>query len=116
MHDDDLSPQIDLLQHVEAPDPLVTYYTSLARAAGLVYASTIKQLIGQMYRDHDYLQRRQEEHRHTGYDDAKLRDLQALAWLIQAAAKYLPEELRRTPLPAAAPKPKRKRTPPKKKP
>jgi hypothetical protein len=116
MSDDGLSPQTDILHYVEAPDALVKYYLSLSRAAGFVYASAIKQLISQMYRDHDYLLRRKEDKRQTGYDDAKLRDLQALAWLIHAAAVYIPEDIRRTPIPAPPPKPKRKAPPKKKKP
>jgi len=108
--DDGLSPQTDILQHVEAPDALVKYYLSLSRASGMVYATAVKQLISQMYRDHDYLIRRKEEKRQTAYDTAKSRDLQALAWLIHAAAQYLPEEVRRVVPPPPPPKPRRTRS------
>jgi len=108
--DDGLSPQTDILQHVEAPDALVKYYLSLSRASGYVYASAVKQLISQMYRDHDYLLRRKEEKKRTGYDTAKERDLQALAWLIHAAAQYVPEEIRRMLPPPPPPKPRRTRS------
>ena len=33
---DALAPDIDVLQYVEAPDELVRYYLSLARAGGMV--------------------------------------------------------------------------------
>jgi hypothetical protein len=108
---DELTPEVDVLAYVEMPDELVKFYLSMSRASGFVYATVIKQLISQLYRDHDYLIRRRDEMKVTGYDEAKRRDLQALAWLIHAAAQYLPEELRRVPPPAPPPKPRRKRTP-----
>jgi hypothetical protein len=93
LQDEDLSPQVDVLQYIEAPDELVKYYLSLSRAAGMVYAIVIKQLIAMLYRDHDYLARRKENGQRSGYDVAKERDLQAIAWIITASAKYVPEEI-----------------------
>jgi hypothetical protein len=87
------------------PDELVKYYLSMARAAGLVYALAVKQLINRMYRDHDYVRRRQLEGKHTNYDRAVERDSQALAWLIAAAALYVPEEVKRHPIPPRPPRP-----------
>jgi len=103
-----LEPQLDLLQFVEVPDKVLNFYLSLARAAGMVYAVVVTQLINMMYRDQDYLERRRLEHRRTAYDLAKERDLQALAWLIHAAALYIPEEIRRIPPLPLPPKPRRK--------
>jgi hypothetical protein len=102
-----LAPDVDVLQHVEAPDELVKYYLSLSRASGVVYALAIKRLINRMYRDHDYSLRRKIEGKSTGYDQALLEDQKALAWIIHAAALYIPEDLRRTPIPPRPPRPKR---------
>jgi hypothetical protein len=104
---DALTPEVDVLLHVEAPDELVRYYLSLARAGGMVYALSVKRLINRMYRDHDYSLRRKIEGKHSGYDTALLDDQKALAWLIHAAALYLPEDIRRMPIPPPPPKPKR---------
>jgi hypothetical protein len=100
-----LEPKPDVLLHLEVPDELVKYYLSMARAAGLVYALAVKQLINRMYRDHDYVRRRQLEGKHTNYDRAVERDSQALAWLISAAALYVPEEVKRHPIPPRPPRP-----------
>jgi hypothetical protein len=80
----------------------------MARAAGLVYALAVKQLINRMYRDHDYVRRRQLEGKHTNYDRAVERDSQALAWLISAAALYVPEEVKRHPIPPRPPRPSKR--------
>ncbi len=102
-----LTPDTDILQHVEAPDELVKYYLSLSRASGVVYALSIKRLINRMYRDHDYMLRRKQEGRASGYDQALMEDQKALAWLIHAAALYIPEDIRRTPIPPRPPRPRR---------
>ncbi|MBA2679167.1 MAG: hypothetical protein H0U76_12315 [Ktedonobacteraceae bacterium] len=111
MSDDDkkqsLEPAIDVLQYVEAPDELVKYYLSLSRAGGVVYALAVKRLINRMYRDHDYSLRRKIEGKQSGYDQALLEDQKALAWMIHAAALYIPEDIRRMPIPPRPPKPKR---------
>src|SRR5262249_56628224 len=86
------------------------YYLSLSRASGMVYALAVKQLINRLYRDHDYVRRRKLDGRRTAYDTAVERDSQALAWLIAAAALYMPEEVKRHPIPPRPPKPVR-RTP-----
>jgi hypothetical protein len=104
---DSLLPEVDVLQHVEAPDELVKYYLSLARASGVVYALAVKRMINRMYRDHDYSLRRKIEGKYTGYDQALLEDQKALAWLIHAAALYIPEDIRRMPIPPKPPRPKR---------
>jgi hypothetical protein len=102
-----LEPQPDMLLHLEVPDELLRYYLSLSRAAGMVYALAVKQLINRMYRDHDYVRRRQLEGKRTGYDTALERDQQALAWLISAAALYVPDEVKRHPVPPKPPRPRR---------
>lgn len=107
--DPDLTPR-GVTHSPEVPDELVKYYLSLARASGMVYAIVVKQLIAQIYRDHDYLARRRENGQRSGYDVAKERDLQALAWIIQAGAKYVPEEIRQQPAPPPPPKPRKKAT------
>jgi hypothetical protein len=102
-----LEPHSDVLLHLEVPDELLKYYLSLSRATGMVYALAVKQLINRMYRDHDYTRRRKLEGRCTGYDAALERDQQALAWLISAAALYVPEEVKRHPIPPRPPRPRR---------
>lgn len=102
-----LEPHSDVLLHLEVPDELLTYYLSLSRATGMVYALAVKQLINRMYRDHDYARRRKLEGRRTGYDAALERDQQALAWLISAAALYVPEEVKHHPIPPRPPRPRR---------
>jgi hypothetical protein len=100
-----LEPNPDVVLRLEVPDELVTYYLSMARAAGLVYALAVKQLINRMYRDYDHVRRRQLEGKHTNYDRAVERDSQALAWLISAAALYVPEEVKRHHIPPRPPRP-----------
>lgn len=58
---EELEPRPDMLLHVDARDELVTYYLSQARAAGLVYSLVVKQLVDRIYRDHDYIKRREIE-------------------------------------------------------
>ncbi len=94
-----LEPHPDVLLYLEVPDELLKYYLSLSRASGMVYALSVKQLINRLYRDHDYVRRRKLEGRRTAYDAAVERDSQALAWLIAAAALYVPVEVKRHPVP-----------------
>jgi hypothetical protein len=105
-----LEPQPDVLLYLEVPDELLNYYLSRSRASGMVYALAIKQLINRMYRDHDYVRRRKLQGKRTAYDYAVERDSQALAWLIAAGALYVPEPVKRHPIPPRPPKPTR-RTP-----
>ena len=108
--DDELRPQPDVLRYVEKPDELLTYYLSQARAAGLVYTAVVRQIINRVYRDHDYIKRREIEGKPLPYADVLREDLQAMAWLLKAAAKYLPEDLRRElPPPGLPPRPRRTR-------
>jgi hypothetical protein len=95
MSDEELSPQPDVLRFVEKPDELLAYYLSQARAAGMVYTAVARQLINRVYRDHDYIKRREIEGKPLPYADVLREDMQAMAWLLKAAAKYLPEDLRR---------------------
>jgi hypothetical protein len=95
----DLTPDVDNLADLEAPDPLLTYYLSLARAHGIVYALDIKWLLDKLYRYHDYLQRYQRRSNKRSYDQLLLRDLKALAWLIAAAMRYVPDEVKEQPIP-----------------
>jgi hypothetical protein len=100
-----LEPNPDVLLHLEVPDELVKYYLLMARAAGMVYAQAVKQLINRIYRDHDYVRRRQLEGKHTNYDRAVERDSPPPAWLISVAALYVPEEVKRHPIPPRPPRP-----------
>lgn len=104
----DLSPAVDDVASVEAPDELLLYYLSLARGQGIVYALDIKWLIDKLYRDHDYLLKYQKKPHQAGYDKILLRDLKALAWLIAAAMRYIPNEVKREPVPPPPLSPKRK--------
>jgi hypothetical protein len=103
----DLSPAVDDVANVEAPDELLLYYLALARGQGIVYALDIKWLIDKLYRDHDYLLKYQKQPHQAGYDKILLRDLKALAWLIAAAMRYLPDEVKRQPVPPPPLTPKR---------
>ncbi len=103
----DLSPTVDDVASVEAPDELLMYYLALARGQGIVYALDIKWLIDKLYRDHDYLLRYQKKPHQAGYDKLIFRDLKALAWLIAAAMRYIPDEEKRRPVPPPPLSPKR---------
>lgn len=110
MSDDELHPQPDVLRYVEKSDELLAYYLSQARAAGMVYTAVARQLINRVYRDHDYIKRKEIEGKPLPYADVLRDDLQAMAWILKAAAKYLPEDLRRElPPPGLPPRPKRTR-------
>lgn len=104
----DLSPAVDDVASVEAPDELLMYYVALARGQGIVYALDIKWLIDKLYRDHDYLLRYQKKPHQADYGKILLRDLKALAWLIAAAMRYIPDEVKRQPVPPPPLAPKRK--------
>ena len=107
MDDEPLTPEPDVLLHVEARDELVTFYLSQGRAAGQVYATVVKQLINRIYRDHDYLKRKEIEGKPLPYADVLRTDMQAMAWLLVASRQYLPEELRRQEPPFIPPKPRK---------
>lgn len=110
MSDDELRPQPDVLRFVEKPDELLAYYLSQARVAGMVYTAVARQLINRVYRDHDYIKRKEIEGKPLPYADVLREDLQAIAWILKAAAKYLPEDLRRElPPPGLPPRPKKTR-------
>jgi hypothetical protein len=76
-------------------DELQAWYLGQAQREGWVYTSVLRQLVNRMYRDRDYLQRRQRQGRKTAYDYAVDRDLKALSWAIQALVRYLPLEEKR---------------------
>lgn len=104
----DLSPAVDDVASVEAPDELLMYYLALARGQGIVYALDIKWLLDKLYRDHDFLLRYQKRTRkQAGYDKLLLRDLKALAWLISAAMRYIPDDEKHRPVPPPPLSPKR---------
>jgi hypothetical protein len=104
----DLSPTVDDLAEIEAPDELLNYYLSLARAQGIVYALDIKWLLDKLYRDHDYLQRYQRREQKGSYDKLLLRDLKALAWVIAAAMRYVPDEVKQQQIPPPPLRPDRR--------
>jgi hypothetical protein len=86
-------------------DEVQAWYLGKAQREGWVYTSVLRQLVNRMYRDRDYLQRRQKQGRKTAYDYAVDRDLTAISWAIQALVRFMPVEEKRRPEP---PKPPRK--------
>ena len=108
--EDELAPQPDMLRYVEKPDEVLTYYLSQARAAGMVYTAVVRQLINRIYRDHDYIKRKEIEGKPLGYAEVLRDDMAAMAWLLTAAKKHLPDDLRRMLPPVnLPPRPKRSR-------
>ena len=83
----------------EVSDELVTYYYEQAQGKRLVYAQASAQVLDKIYRDHDFYQRRQLQHRANGYDKGLLYDLRAMAWLVRACQLYVPTPLQQAPLP-----------------
>jgi hypothetical protein len=86
-------------------DELQAWYLGQAQRESRVYTSVLRQLVNRMYRDRDYLHRRQRQGRKTAYDYAVDRDLKALSWAIQALVRYTPLDQKRL---AEPPKPARK--------
>jgi hypothetical protein len=107
MPPDELEPTPDMLVHIEAPDELVQHYLSFARGSGMVYSLVIKQLVSRIYRDHDYLKRREIEGKTPALGDLLRRDMAAIAWLITAAQTYVPENVRKHPVPPQPPRPRK---------
>jgi hypothetical protein len=107
MGQDELEPMPDMLMHIEAPDELVQHYLSLARGEGMVYSLAVKQLVSRIYRDHDYLKRREIEGKTPALGDLLRRDMAAMSWLITAAQAYVPEEVRKRPIPPQPPRPRK---------
>jgi hypothetical protein len=103
----ELLPQVDMLFHVQQPDRVLVIYVSMARAAGVVYALAIKHCIKRIYQDHAYLLRRQAKGIHTDYDPKLVADAQALAFLVRLAGAYVPDTIKRHPIPPLPPKPNR---------
>jgi hypothetical protein len=60
-------------------DELQAWFLGQAQRDGWVYTAVLRQLSNRMYRDREYLERRQRQGRHTAYDYAVDRDLKALA-------------------------------------
>ena len=102
-----LEPQPDMLYYLEPTDELLVHYLSQARATGMVYALAVKQLVSKIYRDHDYLKRREIQGKSPLWGDVLRQDLQAMAWLIRAAMEYVPEEVRKHPIPPRPPRPRK---------
>jgi hypothetical protein len=93
-------------------DELQAWFLGQAQRDGWVYTAVLRQLSNRLYRDRDYLQKRQQQGRHTAYDYAVDRDLKALAWTMQALVRYVPaEEKTRPEPPKPARKPPRRLTP-----
>jgi hypothetical protein len=93
-------------------DEVQAWYLGKALREGWVYTSVLRQLVNRMYRDRDYLQRRQKQGRKTAYDYAVDRDLTAISWAIQALVRFMPlEEKRRLEPPKSARKPSKRLTP-----
>jgi hypothetical protein len=92
-------------------DEVQAWYLGKALREGWVYTSVLRQLVNRMYRDRDYLQRRQKQGRKTAYDYAVDRDLTAISWAIQALVQCTPlEEKRRPEPPKAVRKPSKRLT------
>ncbi len=106
---DELEPEVDPLFHLGVPDELLKHYLSQSRAAGMVYALVVKQIIGRIYRDHDYIKRKEIEGKPLGYADVLRTDMQAFAWALKAMMLYVPEEVRQHPIPPQPPRPRRTR-------
>jgi hypothetical protein len=81
------------------------FYLGKGDGEGWVYTSVLRQLVNRMYRERDYLAKRQREGQHTAYDYAVDRDQKALAWAIRALVQHVPTEEKVRPEP---PKPPRK--------
>lgn len=105
MNTEDLEPQPDVLYYLEVDDEVLKFYLSQARATGMVYALAVKQLLGKLYRDHDFIKRREIEGKPPMWTDMLRQDLQALAWLIRASMHYLPDEVKYRPIPPRPPRP-----------
>jgi hypothetical protein len=86
-------------------DELQAWYLGLGERDGLVYTAALRQLVERMYRDRDYLAKRQRQGIRTTYDWAVERDQKALAWAIRAVVRYVPGVVKAQPEP---PKPPRK--------
>ncbi len=86
-------------------DDLHAWYLGMAARDGVVYTWVLRQLVNKLYRDRDYLEKRQLHERRTSYDWALERDQMALAWAIQQIVLYVPDAVKALPEP---PKPPRK--------
>jgi hypothetical protein len=92
-------------------DELQAWYLGQAQREDWVYTSVLRQLVNRMYRDRDYLQRRQKQGHKTAYDYAVDRDLKAISWAIQALVRHLPlDEKQRAEPPKPARKPAKRLT------
>jgi hypothetical protein len=93
-------------------DELQAWFLGQAERDGWVYTAVLRQLTNKMYRDRDYLEKRQRRGQHTAYDYVVDRDQKALAWAIRALVRYVPEAEKAFPEPPKpARKPRRRLTP-----
>jgi hypothetical protein len=67
-------------------DELHAWYLGMAARDGVVYTWVLRQLVNKLYRDRDYLEKRQLHERRTSYDWAVERDQVALASLTSRCA------------------------------
>jgi hypothetical protein len=85
-------------------DEVQAWFLAQAEHDGWVYSSVLRQLVNKLYRDRDYLEKRQRQGRRTTYDYAVDRDQKALAWAIRALVRYVPPPIKSEPEPPRKPR------------
>lgn len=93
-------------------DELQAWYLGMGARDGVVYTWVLRQLVNKLYRDRDYLEKRQRHERRTSYDWALERDQMALAWAVQQLVLRVPDAVKAMPEPPKAPRKPSKRLPP----
>ena len=92
-------------------DDVQAWYLGMGERDGVVYTWVLRQLVNRMYRDRDYLEKRQRQGRRTSYDWALERDQKALSWAIRELVQAVPDDVKAQPEPAKPPRKPAKRLP-----